>query len=693
MRTARLTLLVLLVTIVTNALGQVDSIVRQDTLREVYVSSQSAVQRVVTQQIGAEKVNVATMSRLPALMGERDVIKGLQLLPGVKGEGDGLGGYQVRGGTSAQNQILLDGAAVYNAGHLVGLFSAFNDDVMGGVDLYKGLVPARFGGGSSSVLTINTRTGDTQKHHFAGTAGLLSIKAEADGPVGKNGSSYLVAARTSLLNFYIKGSREYGGNSLSFYDVNAKLNFRLSDKDQLSFSLFRSFDLIEVESMMNMSWHNTAGSLSWNHTVNDQHLMTTQLVASEFYTDQGIDVFTVNYKLDGFNRQLTLRHQQTWTPKHHKLNVGGESTLIGLQSASWTVRRNLTEREKRDAWFSALWASDDLALCNNRLLISAGLRADFFAPLGGKPYYKLDDDGKIIETMYPRSGSIVKTYIYVQPRVSLLWQVGELASVKAGYSRLVQPIHPVRNSSIAMPLDRTTMVSNIVQPQVSDLLSAGFALMTRDGAYDFSVDAYWKKLQHVYDYRDGKTFNMEIEMERLLVEGRGRAYGLELAAHKNQGRMTGWLAYTLSKVENKIDGIMDGDWYVAAHDRRHDFVAVLMADIGKDWLLTTTWRYTTGQAMTAPAGKYEIDGETYYYYERRNDRRAPDYHRLDFSMAHTKHSSRMTRTWSFGVMNAYNRMNPFFVNFEEDDTKASGTKAVVTSLYGIVPFISLSIKY
>lgn len=695
MRIARLTLtLLLLMTAVPRVLSQADSIARQDTLREIYVSAQSAVQRVKTQQIGAEKVNVMTMGRLPSLMGERDVIKGLQLLPGVKGEADGMGGYQVRGGTSAQNQILLDGASVYNAGHLMGLFSAFNDDAMGGVDLYKGLVPARYGGGSSSVLTINTRSGDTQKHRFAATVGLLTVKAEADGPMGDKGSSYLVAARTSLLNFYIKGMHDYSSNSLSFYDINAKLNFRLSEKDQLAFSVFRSFDLIEVENMMNMSWTNTSGSLGWTHTLNANHRMLTQLVASDFFNDQGIDVFSVNYKLDGFNRQLTLRHQQTWNPnRHHRLDAGGETTLLGLQSASWTVRRNLTEREKRDAWFSALWASDNLSLFDERLLLSAGLRVDFFSALGGKPYYRLDDNGNILETMHPKSGSIVKTYICVQPRLSLTWQMGPLTSIKAGYSRLVQPIHPVRNSSIAMPLDRATFVSNIVQPQVGDQLSAGFALMTPDGSYDFSADAYWKALQHVYDYREGKTFNSEIEMERLLVEGRGRAYGLELAAHKNKGRLTGWVAYTLSKVQNKIDGIMDGAWYTASHDRRHDFVAVLMADIGKKWLLSTTWRYTTGQAMTAPAGKYEIDGETYYYFARRNDRRAPDYHRLDLSMSHTKKFSRMSRTWAFGVINAYNRLNPFVVTFEEDDAKASGTKTVVTSLFGIVPFASLSVKF
>ena len=676
-----------------DAKAQTDSIQHVDTLQEVVVTANSAMQRISEFQIGVEKVNVETVRFLPTLFGERDVVKSLQLLPGVKTEGDGLGGYQVRGGTSAQNNVMLDGATVYNVGHLMGLFSAFNDDAIGSVDLYKGLMPPRFGGGSSSVLNMSIRTGDAEKNHFSYSVGLLSAKAEADGPMGKNGSTYLVAARTSYLDVFIKSSGKYKNNSLSFYDLNAKLNFNLSENDQLYFSLFRGYDNIEVEKMMNMAWSNTTASLGWVHSTGIKHLALTQLVASNFDTDQGMDIYSININMKGYNRQLTLRHQQTLNAgRHHSLNVGGETTWIGVQSAEWRVVSN-REREKRDGWFSAIWGGDDMSFFNKHLLLSAGLRMEWFSALGGKPYYKLDNKGNIVETSHPGKWKVVKTYPVFQPRLSLTWRIGQHASFKAGYSRLAQSVQPVRNSSMTLPIDRLAMISNNVKPQVADQVSAGFSMMTKDGGWDFSADGYWKKMKNVYDFREGRIFNSDIEVERLITGGRGRAYGIEMSAHKNKGRLTGWMAYTLSWVQNKIDGIMGGQWYTASNDRRHDFVVVLMSRLSDHWMLSSSWRYTTGQAMTAPSGKMEFSGETHYYYGDRNKSRAPDYHRLDLNLSHVRQKGKATRTWSFGLFNAYNRYNPFLVSFKEDDAHPVGTKAVVTTLFGIIPTISFSYKY
>ena len=379
------------VTGITQTYAQSEVIHRQDTLDEVVVTSQSANRRVNEVQIGTEKVDVVTMSRLPAMLGERDIIKGLQLLPGVKSEADGLGGYQVRGGTSAQNNILLDGASVYNVGHLMGLFSAFNDDAIGGAELFKGLMPARYGGGSSSVLNMSTRVGDTERHHLSTSVGLLSSKLGVDGPLDRHGSTYLLAGRVSYLNLFIKAIPKYSSNSLRFYDVNARLNFRLSENDQLYLSLFRGYDLVEVEKMMNMSWSNTTGSLGWLHSKSQRHNAFTQLVASNYDTDQGMDVYSIDMSMQGYNRQLTLRHQQTWVIHGHSLNVGGESTWAGVQSAAWRVVTN-REREKRDGWFASLWVSDDMSLFNDRMVVSAGLRMEWFSVRGGKPYYKLEKE-------------------------------------------------------------------------------------------------------------------------------------------------------------------------------------------------------------------------------------------------------------------------------------------------------------
>ena len=678
------------------AVGQMQAqsvvVQRHDTLNTVVVRSQSASQRAIDIPIGLEKVDVETLGQLPALFGERDVIRGLQLLPGVKAEGDGLAGYQVRGGTSAQNQVLIDGASVYNVGHLMGLFSTFNDDAMGNVALFKGLMPPRYGGGTSSVLNMATRSGAFDGHHFTTTVGLLSAKAEADGPLGK-GSSYLVAGRTSYVNLFIKGMNEYRNNSLQFYDVNSRLNFHIGEADQLSLSFFRSFDKIGVEKMMRMEWTNTAGSLSWLRTRTPRSYAHTQLVASAYETSQGMEVYSFNVDMKGYNRQLTLRHQQTWTPTDaHSFNVGGETTLLGLQSAGWRIVANY-EREKRDTWLAALWLSDDMSFFHNSLQLMAGLRCEWISPLGGKPYYLLDDKGTITNTFYPGKWSVVKTYTVLQPRLTLTWNLSPTLAVKAGYSRLAQAVQPVRNSSMTMPIDRLAFTSNNVKPQISDQVAAGFNMALPDGIWDFSADAYWKMLQNVYDFREGKVFNTDIEIERLITGGRGRAYGVELSAHKNRGLVTGWAAYTLSWVQNKIDGIMGGRWYTGSNDRRHDIVVVLLSQLTPRWILSSTWRYTSGQAMTAPSGKYEVAGETHYYYGKRNSSRAPAYHRLDLSASYSTTKGKATRTWTFGLYNAYNRYNPFFISFKEDYAKPSGTKAVVTSIFGIVPTVSFTYKY
>jgi len=680
--------------------AQPDDSLRQAKLSEVVVKGQAADRHINDVHTGIEKVDVATMSQMPTLFGERDIIKSLQLLPGVQQEGDGLGGYQVRGGTSAQNSILLDGASVYNTGHLMGLFSAFNDDALGSTDLYKGLMPARYGGGTSSLLNISTRPGDPSANHFATTIGVLSAKLTADGPLGTNGSSYLVAGRTSFLDLIIKNTDKYSSNTLRFYDLNTRLNFRLGERDQLAFSFFRSYDKIDVEKMVRLVWSNTAGSLSWLHSRDDGSHATTQLVANNYDNTEGIEIYSFNINMRGYTRQVGLQHNQTWPlGSHHTLNAGGETMLMGLQTADWRIA-NTYEREKRDTWLSALWLSDDLSLLADHLQIAAGLRYDWIAPLGGKPYYELDDAGNITSTFHPKKWSTVKTYTIFQPRLNMTWKIGRQLALKAGYSRLTQPLQPIRNSSMTLPIDRLAFTSNNIRPQVSDQVAAGISYVTPSGRWDFTADAYFKKIKNVYDYREGKVFNADIEIERLITGGRGRAYGLELSAHKNKGPLTGWAAYTLSWVQNKIDGIMGNKWYTASNDRRHDLVLVLLAQLSPRWTLSSTWRYTTGQAMTAPSAKFEVDGETWYYYGKRNSNRAPDYHRLDLSAAYTTTKGKATRTWTFGLFNAYNRYNPFFVSFKEGggdpqspDDKASGTKAVVTSLFGIVPTVSFTYKY
>ena len=686
--------LLLSLTVVTSlcAQAQRDVISRVDTLQEVTVTSRSALKRINEVQIGVEKVEIATLARVPALFGEKDIIKSIQLLPGVKSESDGSGGYQVRGGTSAQNLILLDGATVYNAGHLMGLFSTFNDEALANASLYKGLVPAQLGGGTSSVFDIDTRSGDMQRYHFSGTVGLLSAKVMAEGPIQSDKSSFLFAGRRSYLDIFLKSSKDYKDNTMNFYDANLRLNFRLSPKDMLSLTFFRGRDNMGIDDLMDMSWGNTTAAANWLHTFGDPLYANTQLTYSDFSDDVGIDLMNIHYTMAGHIRHLTLNHRQVWTPtKRHRVNYGLETTYLQLQSAEWDIDF-LHQREKRNAWMNSLWVNEEWKL-NDHLDLSAGARLHLFTVLGGSPYYQVDAKGNIVETLTPGSGEFVKTYADVEPRVSLKWAISQQHSVKIGYSRTSQDIHAIRGSSASMPFDRYTMTSNIVSPEQADQVAAGWTAITRDGAYDFSLEGYYKDIRNVYDYRDGKSFHSEIEIERLILGGKGRAYGLELAAHKNEERLTGWLSYTLSWVENKIEGINGGEWYTAPNDRRHDLAVVGMYHLNDRWELSAAWRYNTGQALTAPSAKFEVDGHTYYYYAERNGYRAPAYHRLDLSATYSRTVGKTTQQWAFGLYNAYNRYNPYVITFENDDTKPSGTKTVQTSLFGIIPSVSFTIRY
>lgn len=686
--------LLLSLTVVTSlsAQAQRDVISRVDTLQEVTVTSRSALKRINEVQIGVEKVEIATLARVPALFGEKDIIKSIQLLPGVKSEGDGSGGYQVRGGTSAQNLILLDGATVYNAGHLMGLFSTFNDEALANASLYKGLVPAQLGGGTSSVFDIDTRSGDMQRYHFSGTVGLLSAKVMAEGPIQSDKSSFLFAGRRSYLDIFLKSSKDYKDNTMNFYDANLRLNFRLSPQDMLSLTFFRGRDNMGIDDLMDMSWGNTTAAANWLHTFGDPLYANTQLTYSDFSDDVGIDLMNIHYTMAGYIRHLTLNHRQVWTPtKRHRVNYGLETTYLQLKSAEWDIDF-LHQREKRNAWMNSLWVNEEWKL-NDHLDLSAGARLHLFTVLGGSPYYQVDAKGNIVETLTPGSGEFVKTYADVEPRVSLKWAISQQHSVKIGYSRTSQDIHAIRGSSASMPFDRYTMTSNIVSPEQADQVAAGWTAITRDGAYDFSLEGYYKDIRNVYDYRDGKSFHSEIEIERLILGGKGRAYGLELAAHKNEGRLTGWLSYTLSWVENKIEGINGGEWYTAPNDRRHDLAIVGMYHLNDRWELSAAWRYNTGQALTAPSAKFEVDGHTYYYYAERNGYRAPAYHRLDLSATYSRTVGKTTHQWAFGLYNAYNRYNPYVITFENDDTKPSGTKTVQTSLFGIIPSVSFTIRY
>ena len=664
--------------------------IRTEQLDEVVVTSASARQRLQNVQTGAEVLQLEDLTSTPQLFGEADIMRSIQLLPGVKAESDGSSSFQVRGGTSAQNQVLFDLAPVYNVGHLGGLFSAFNDDALASATLYKGLLPAQYGGASSAVLDITGRTGDKSGWHAGATVGLLSAKGTVEGPLVKDKLSVLVTARRTYMDMFLKASNDFRNNTLYFYDVNAKLDWVIDKRNQLFFTFFTSHDRISVDKMTDIRWNNMTGSIRWLHRFGgDSHAQTTAYV-SNYLTDNGVDFLNFNLWYKGHIRQMSLRQDFHVSLGSHQLKTGLQTSLYNVKSAEWQVL-NKYDNEQRRAWENTAWVNGTFRFGDN-LQASVGLRLNTFSPLGGSLYYDIEDNGEIGWYYNYGKNEIVKTHLTLEPRASISWQPTVLTSVKLGYARTSQNLHALRNQSTSTPFDRYAISSNIVDPETADQWSGGFYVMTPEQDYDLSLEAYYRKIQNVLDYRDGKSFSSEIEIERLTLSGEGKSYGVELCLRKNVGRLTGWLAYTLSWSRTRIDGINGGQWYDANNDRRHDINIVGMYRLNKYWSFNAAWVFNSGQAFTAPSGKYQIIDNWTYYYAERNGYRAPDYHRLDVSAVWSKRYTRHTRQWVFGIYNLYNRYNPYLINFE-DSADGARTKAKQYSLFGIVPSVAFNITF
>ena len=671
--------------------------IRTERLEEVIVTSNSARQRLQNIQAGAEQLQLEELTAAPQLFGENDIMRSIQLLPGIKAESDASSSFQVRGGTSAQNLVLFDGAPVYNVGHLAGLFSAFNDDALGSATLYKGLLPAQFGGASSAILDIGGRAGNKQSLHGGATIGLLSAKATLEAPIVKDKLSFLVTARRSYLDAFLKLSKDFKDNTLYFYDINAKLDWTVTPRDQLFLSFFTGYDRTAIDQMVDIRWRNLTASLKWLHHFRGGSNSQTTLLYSGYDNDNGVDFSGINLWYKGHIHQGTFRQDFNIALGPHELKAGLQSTLMNVKSAEWQVLSRY-DNEQRRAWENAAWINGTFEV-TPWLTATAGLRFGTFSPLGGSLYYDIAQDGTIDWYYNYGKNQIVKTHIVWEPRASLNFALMPSLNLKLAYARTSQNIHALRNQSTTTPFDRYAISSNIVEPEIADQVSAGIFAMTPNETYDFSLEGYYRKIRNVLDYRDGKTFRSEIEIERLVLPGDGKAYGVELLARKNRGRLTGWLGYTLSWSRTRIDGINGGEWYDANNDRRHDINIVAQYRLSKRWTLNAAWVFNSGQAFTAPSGKYQIIDNWIYYYSERNGYRAPDYHRLDISAVlkgggkRKSGKSRGAETeWVFGIYNLYNRYNPFLINFEDSENGAR-TKAKQYSLFGIVPSVSFNVKW
>jgi hypothetical protein len=666
-------------------------------LGEVIVHSKAKNENITSAQMGMDNLNVKELAALPVLFGEKDVIKIVQLLPGVKSAGDGNTGFFVRGGGADQNLILLDEAVVYNPSHLLGFFSVFNSDAIKNLTLYKGNEPAQYGGRLSSVMDIKMNDGNDQTTHVSGGIGLISSRINVEGPIVKDEGSFLFSARRTYADAFLALSSNptTRASSLYFYDLNGKANYKLGDKDRVYLSGYYGKDDLGLGTLFGINWGNATGTLRWNHIFSPKLFSNTSLRYSDYNYNININTGGINASILSVIRDWNIKEELNYyISPTNTLNFGVNSIYHIITPGIFNGNINIPSQARTYSWENAAYITDNWK-ASKRLNFDIGARISAFSVLGGtNNFYHLDQNHKITDTFRMASGQVLQTYVNPEPRVSGSYQLNESSSIKAAYGRNAQYLHLLSNSVTSNPTDKWVATNNIIKPELADQVSLGYFKNLKDNAYECSIETYYKAMQNVVDYKDNARILSSDAVEPQLLFGQGRAYGVEFLVRKNEGRFTGWASYTLSRTEIQINGINSNDWYPAHQDRTHDISLVGMYKLSKKWTLSADFVYYTGNAVTFPTGKYDINNAVVFSYTNRNQARVPAYHRLDLgATCQLKAHKHFTQELAFSLYNAYGHENPYTITFQQDPNDVTKTQALQTSLFRVVPSISYNFKF
>ncbi len=669
-------------------------------LQEVVVSANRNDANVSKPLMGVQKLSVTEIRDIPVIFGEKDILKTIQLLPGVQSAGDGNSGFYVRGGSIDQNLILLDGATVYDPSHLLGFFSVFNSDAIKDVTLYKGAIPAEYGGRLSSVLDVKMNDGNSKDYSASGGIGLIDSRLTIEGPIQKDDGSFIVSARRTYADVFLKLSKDTNTNrnSLYFYDLNAKANYRLGAKDHLYLSGYFGQDHLGISNSFDLTYGNSTGTLRWNHILNSKLFSNTSLVYSKYNYTIGITSGNNDVGINSYIRDFDLKEDlEYYISSGNKLNVGFDVTdhtiSPGNITASQSSNFNSLAIQNRHALESAIYVNHDIAL-SDKLNMNYGLRAEIFTVMGPGTFYTYDAGGNAIDSAKYGTGQTVINYFNLEPRWSASYKVSDNSSVKASYARTTQNLHLLSNSTSSNPTDVWIPSSNNVKPEIGDQVSLGYYQNLKENTYELSAEVYYRFMQNQIDYKNGAQLIANTNVESQLVFGHGRAYGLELYARKKVGRLTGWISYTLSRTERQFPAINNDSWYPATQDRTHDLSVVGIYKLNKKWTLSSDFVYYTGNATTWPSGKYQVDGQIAFVYTERNGYRMPPYNRLDFSATLQGRKTKKTDSyWIFSCYNIYGRENPYSISFQQDPGDPNKTQAVQYALFRWVPSISYNFKF
>ncbi len=688
-----------------------------ENLEEVLVTSESRGLNIRKPEMSVNKLSIKTIQQLPVVFGEVDVVRSLLLLPGVSNAGEGSSGFNVRGGAVDQNLILLDEATIFNSSHLFGLFSVFNPDAIKDLKLYKGGIPAEYGGRVSSVLDIYQRDGNSKEFKMQGGIGAISSRLLAEGPIVKDKGSFLIGGRSSYAHLFLKLTDN--PNSAYFYDLNTKLSYKLDDNNKLLLSGYFGRDVFRISQNFDNTYGNAVLNLRWNHILSDNIFTNLSAIYSDYYYglrlnfvgfnwDSGITNFNVKYDFNHYindNFQLKYGIHNTY----YEFNPG-EIEPINEDSGI-----NYFKLTNKYAFENAIYISAEHRFSES-FSAEYGLRLSNFFRLGQDEFNSYENDQPVeydeergiyreaeIESTEEYSKSeILKAYNNFEPRIALAYSFNDRHSIKASYNRMAQYLHLISNTSSPTPLDVWAPSGPYLKPQLLDQLAVGYFRNFKEEKYSFEIEGFYKKIKNRIDYIDGANLIANNAVERIVLNGKARAYGMEVLFRKNTGRLTGWLGYTLSRAEQNTPGrnpaeigINNGDWYNSNYDKTHDLSITGSYDLNNKWKINANFIFQTGLATTYPTAQYEYEGITIPVYGERNANRLPAYHRLDLSATFKPNAGKnrdFESSWNFGIYNIYNRKNAYSISFRENsDTNMN--EAVRLSLFGIIPSITYNFKF
>lgn len=694
-------------------------------VQEVVITGERKGENVESTDMGKQEIAIEQAKALPALLGEVDVLKVIQLLPGIQATGEGNSSFYVRGGGPDQNLVLLDGAVVYNTGHLFGFFSVFNSDAIKNTTVIKGGMPANYGGRISSVLDITMKEGNMKKWNVEGGIGLISSRLTVQGPIKKDKCSFIVSGRRTYIDLLLRpilpkiGNGEFAGNEYYFYDINAKINYRINDRDRLYLSGYFGRDVFNFGDpggnfKLNFPWGNATATLRWNHLFNDRLFMNFQLIYNDFGFKANTSFQDIKFSLNSSVREATAKMDFDYSPLlGHIMQFGWQYnfhvfTPYQASGSAGDVNFRTTNQEKKFAHETALYFLDDFEV-NSRIKINAGLRASLFNFMG--PFSKIVfDGGRAIDTLQYKPGQNIQTYWGLEPRLAMRVKLDKESSLKIGATMNQQYIHLVSSSTTTLPVDLWVPSTKTVKPQIGVQAAIGYFRNFKDDMIETSVEVYYKHLWNQIEYGESAVGNITVDVEDLFTFGTGYSTGAEFFVKKAKGKWTGWIGYTLAWTWRKFPHINDGKVFLARYDRRHDISIVNMYEINKHWKVSATWVFATGQRTTLPVSFFLHEGNVHYVYGKRNWYRLPPYHRLDLGFTYViipkkKRKIDFYSDITVSVYNAYNRMNPYFIyidpkgsiggtaNTEDEDKGELKFRAKQVSLFPILPSVTWNFKF